>query len=259
MAIIKDIDGVLSKIAPAELSESWDNDGIMLCKSKDLPVKKILIMLEVSKKGVEYAIENGFDLIVTHHPFIFKPLSRITDETYEVIEMLMRNGISVMSYHTRMDSSELGVNAVNAELLGLMGVRGFGGESQSIGKIGELERAMTAYEFGTYIKEKFGCGTVRASLFENPDRKIKTVAIVGGAGKSFFYDAYKAGADAYVTSEVAHNTFIDCKELDMCIFDCGHYFTENAVCGRFKEIIENNFKDSVCVEVYDVGSPYISL
>ncbi len=259
MAIIKDIDGVLSKIAPAELSESWDNDGIMLCKSKDLPVRKILVMLEVSKKGAKYAIDNGFDLIVTHHPFIFKPLSRITDEVYEVIEMLMRNGISVLSYHTRMDSSELGVNAVNAELLGLVNVRGFGGESQSIGKIGELENAMTAEEFTAFIKEKFGCGTVRASLFENPERKIKTVAVVGGAGKSFFYDAYKAGADAYVTSEVAHNTFIDCKELDMCIFDCGHYFTENAVCGRFKEIIENNFKDSVCIEVYDVGSSYISL
>lgn len=258
MATIKDIDIVLSEVAPVTLSESWDNDGVMLCRDKNKEVKRVLVMLEVTKSGIDYAKEHNFDLIVTHHPFIFKPLSRITDDNYEIIEKLMISGISVLSYHTRMDSSEKGVNAVAAELLELVNVEGFGGESGSLGKIGELKTEMTPESFAEYLKEKFGCGTIRASFFKNGERKVKKVAVIGGAGKSFFYDAFFAGADAYVTSEVAHNTFIDCKELDMCIYDCGHYFTENPVCNRFAQIIKSKFSD-VTVEIFDVGSPYVSI
>ncbi len=258
MATIKDIDGVLSGVAPFTLSESWDNDGIMLCRDKNKDVKRVLVMLEVTNDGIDYAKEHGFDLIITHHPFIFKPLSRITEDSYKTIEKLMTSGISVLSYHTRMDSSEKGVNTVAAELLELQKVIGFGGESGSLGKIGELKIEMTPEDFAVYLKEKFACGTVRASFFKTNGKMIKKVAVIGGAGKSFFYDAYLAGADAYVTSEVAHNTFIDCKELDMCIYDCGHYFTENPVCERFAEIIKTAFSD-VTVEIYDVGSPYVNI
>lgn len=258
MATIKDIDGILSGVAPTVLSESWDNDGIMLCRDKNAEIKRVLVMLEVNKEAVEYAKEQGFKLIVTHHPFIFKPLSRITDDNYKIIENLMTSGISVLSYHTRMDSSEKGVNTVAAELLELENVSGFGGESGNLGKIGELKTEMSPEVFGEYLKEKFGCGTVRASFFKTTGKNIKKVAVIGGAGKGFFYDAFLAGADAYVTSEVAHNTFIDCKELDMCIYDCGHYFTENPVCERFAEIIKSEFSD-VSVEIYDVGSPYVNI
>lgn len=258
LATVKDIDRVLSGIAPSEFSESWDNDGVMLCGNKDSGVKRVLIMLEVTESGVDYAKKGGFDLIVTHHPFIFKPLSRITDDNYRIIKNLMESGISVLSYHTRMDSSEKGVNAVASELLELKNVTGFGGESGSLGKIGGLENEMTPEEFGKYLKEKFACGNVRASFFKSAEKKIKKVAVIGGAGKSFFYDAYLAGADAYVTSEVSHNTFIDCKDLDMCIYDCGHYFTENPICERFAEIIKAEFADTY-VEIYDVGSPYVNI
>lgn len=259
MLTISDIDGVLSEVAPKSLSESWDNDGVMLCGDKNASVEKILIMLEVTQSGIDYAVKHGFDLIVTHHPFIFKPLKAIVGESYAMVEKLIKNGISVLSYHTRMDSAECGVNAVASELLELKNVSGFGGESGSIGKIGELENEMTPTEFAEYIKEKFACGAVRASLFSTDGKKIKRVAVVGGAGKSFFYEAYLAGADAFVTSEAAHNTFIDCKTLDMCLFDCGHYFTENPVCRRFRELIVENFADEATVEIFDVGSPYLNI
>ena len=258
MVTVKDIDRILSEVAPVVLSESWDNDGVMLCENKNAEIKKVLVMLEVSNEGIDYAVNNGFDLVVTHHPFIFKPLSRITDDNYRIIKKLMTSGISVLSYHTRMDSSQKGVNAVASELLELANVTGFGGESGNLGKIGELAAEMSPEKFGEYLKEKFNCGNVRASFFKTVDRNVKKVAVIGGAGKSFFYDAYLAGADAYVTSEVAHNTFIDSKELDMCIYDCGHYFTENPVCDRFADIIKSEFKD-VHVEIYDVGSPYVNI
>lgn len=258
MATLKDIDKLISLSAPKELAESWDNDGVMLCKDLNKTVKKLLVAVEVSSEAVDYAVSNGFDAIITHHPFIFKPLSSVTGDCYNVIERLMMGNVSVLSYHTRMDSSEVGVNAVIAELLKLNDVSAFGGESGSLGRIGALDTEMTPTEFGEYLKSKFNCGGIRASFFKSPYKKIKRVAVIGGAGKSFYYDAFLAGADAYVTSEVAHNTFIDCKALDMCIYDCGHYFTENPVCIRFAEIIKNGFKD-VRVECFDVGSPYLNI
>ena len=259
MISVKDIDRALSCAAPRELSESWDNDGIMLCRSGEKAVKKVLCMLEVSARGADFAVRGGYDAIVTHHPFIFRPLANITGQTYAVIEKLMKADISVLSYHTRLDAAEDGVNTCIAELLGLCDVRGFGGETENLGRIGKLEKPMTPEDFGAYLKEKFGCGTIRASLFETEGRKIENVAVVGGAGKGFFRDAYKAGADAYVTSEAAHNTFIDCKELDMCLYDCGHYYTENAVCEKIKKILEQSFDGELSVDIYDVGSPYLNI
>lgn len=138
MITVKDVDTVLTAAAPRTLSESWDNDGVMLCANDHAPVKKILIMLEVTHAGAEYAAEHGYDLIVTHHPFIFKPLSRLTGDTFCLFDKLMRAGISVISYHTRMDSAEGGVNDCAAALLGLADVRPFGGENGCIGRVGNL-------------------------------------------------------------------------------------------------------------------------
>ena len=259
MPTLNEIDKVLSEVAQADLSESWDNDGVMLCANGNISVKKVLIALDVNKAVIDYAANNNFDVIISHHPFIFNPLSRIVGDEYALIEKLIKSNISVLSYHTRMDSSEQGVNVCVAQLLELQNVRGFGGESGKIGRIGELKKPMKPSEFAEFLKNKFGCGTIRASVFDTDENLIKTCAVVGGAGKSFMYEAVKAGADAFVTSEAAHNTFIDAKANNICLFDCGHYYTENPVCFQFKKILEQSFGNKLNVEIFDVESPYINL
>ena len=237
MITVKEIDKALSQAAPRTLSEEWDNDGVMLCENQNKPVKKVLVMLEVTPDGITAAEKGGYDLIVTHHPFIFRPFKRLTGGDYTNFKRLMQKDIAVLSYHTRFDSAIGGVNDTAAELLGLSEIVPFGGENGQCGRIGSLPEPLAPQEFAAVLKEIFGSTSVRASLFKTPGRKIRRVAFVGGAGKSFFYDAYAAGADAFVTGEAAHNTFLDCKELDMCLFDLGHYFTENPVCGRMKELL----------------------
>ncbi len=258
MPKISDIDKVISLIAPKELSESWDNDGVMICKNYDENVKKVAVMLEIREKGVDFAVKNGVNLIVTHHPFIFNPLKSITDKDYAIIKKMMDNNISVISYHTRMDSAETGVNYCLAKLFELKDVKSFGGENGTLGRIGKLKKPMSEADFAEYIKKKLNCGTIRASLFKNKNKKISKVAFVGGGGKSYYHDAYLAGADAYITSEITHNIYIDAKELGMCLFDCGHYYTENVICSRFREIITSNF-DGLEVLTYDVKSPYVNI
>ncbi len=258
MATVGQIDKLFCTLAPKELSEPWDNDGIMLCKNTDAPVKRVLTALEVRENTVDYAIKGGFDLIVTHHPFIFSPLSRITDMRYNTLHRLMSAGISVLSYHTRLDSADTGVNDTLANVLGLCDITPFGGQSGKIGRIGKINSpsGTTAKEFALLIKKELGNDSILMS--GDPDKNIHTIAVVGGAGKDFVFEAFKAGADAYVTSELAHHIFIAANESGHILYDCGHYFTENLITGTIKAQLDKAFPD-LYTEVFDVKSPYYTL
>ena len=253
MTTVRDIDNFFGKISPKELSEAWDNDGVMLCSRPDKNVKKVLCVLDVTSDAIEYAKKEAFDLIVSHHPFIFKKLSRITGFEYKNLETLIKNDISVLSYHTRLDSADGGVNDTFADVLCLCDVHGFGGERNDFGRVGNLPKEMSGEEFALYLKEKLGCD-VRCAF--NDSKKIKTVAVLGGSGKDFVYEAMLSGADAYVTSEIPHNLFIDAKVRDFALYDCGHYYTENPVCNKMKSLLVEKFED-IEVEIFDVKSPYV--
>ncbi len=253
MTTVRDIDKYLSEISPKELSESWDNDGVMICSRPDKEVKKVLCALDATADVIDYAGKNNFDLIVSHHPFIFKKLSRITGFEYKNLETLIKNDVSVLSYHTRLDSASGGVNDVLAQTLLLSDIRGFGGDRNDFGRIGNLPLEMSGKEFALYLKEKLGCD-VRCTF--NDGKMIKTVAVLGGSGKDFVYEAMMTGADAYVTSEIPHNLFIDAKVRDFALYDCGHYYTENPVCEKIKSFLTDKFTQ-LDVEIFDTKSPYV--
>ncbi len=248
---VYDIDIFMSGWAKKEYSESWDNDGIMLCGDISQKVTKIQVCLELNKKTLADAIKNGCELVITHHPFIFRPLKSVEGEYFETIKLLMKSGISVLSYHTRLDAARGGVNDALAEKLGLSELCDFGGEHGNIGRVGTLPSPMTESEFAAYIREKLSCGTMRCSL---SGRSISRVALVGGGGKDYLSDAAEC-ADAFVTADLSHNSFIDAKQLGLSLFDAGHYFTENPVCEKIKQRILEEFP---CAEVAisDSGCPF---
>ena len=254
MVTVKDIDEFMRSIAPKSLSEEWDNDGVMLCGNYDGQVRKILCALEVNDKLVSYAAQNGFDLIVTHHPFIFRKLPRIDGTSFEKIAPLVKNNISVLSYHTRLDSAKGGVNDTLANVIGLTDVVGFGGESGNLGRIGNVVET-TFKDFGNHLLWVLGCKNIRACDGEN---KIRKVAIVGGSGKDFLFEAALCGADAFVTSEIPHHLYEEAKKLGLSVYDCGHYYTENCISNRIADMIKNEFPE-LYTEVFDVESPYICL
>ncbi len=253
MTTVRDIDNFISEISPKELSESWDNDGVMMCRTLDKKAEKILVALDATSAAIDYACKNNFDLVVTHHPFIFKKLSRITGFEYKNLEALIKNDVSVLSYHTRLDSAQGGVNDALANTLCLSDIRGFGGDRGDFGRIGKLPKEMTGEEFALYLKDKLGCD-VRCAF--NDGKIIKSVAVLGGSGKDFVFEALMSGADAYVTSEIPHNLFIDAKVRDFALYDCGHYYTENPVCEKIKKLLCDNF-EGLDVEIFDIKSPYI--
>lgn len=256
MTSVYDINEKMKIIAPPELSESWDNDGVMFCNDMNTEVKGILICLDVTKKAIEKAKVVGANLIITHHPMIFRPLKNITGASYEKIKLLMEYGISVLSFHTRLDSAEKGVNTALADALCLCDVSPYGGQSGVCGRTGNLKEETDIESFVSIIKESLGVKSVRVGLCEK--KKIKKVALVGGAGKDFIGEAQKLGCDAFITGEVPHNVFMESEERNMYIIEAGHYFTENKICESLKNTLCKLFPETPFT-VLNNGSPYTEM
>lgn len=256
MSTIYQINQKMNDVAPCELSEEWDNDGIMLCGNLNQNVTKALICLDVTKQAIQKAIEAGANLIITHHPMIFRPLKSLTGEAYEKISLLIKNGISVLSYHTRLDSAQNGVNFALAKSLGLCNITAYGGHDGLCGRMGELEKECTIEEFVALLKSTIGAKSIRVGLCDK--MHIKTVALLGGAGKDFLNDACKAGCDVFVTGEVPHNIFMESAYRNVYIVEAGHYFTENKICDTLRETLKNSFHDVEFI-TYNNGAPYAEL
>lgn len=233
---VKNIYDYLNKLADVRLAEKWDNVGLMLGNYND-EVTNVLVCLDVTTKVVEEAIENDIDLIVSHHPLIFKPLKSLdftADFKSNIIRKLIKNDISVISFHTNLDSARLGLNDFLAKKLELEDISVlFEHEldnKSGLGRIGKLPYEMKQEEFISYLKEKFELDTVSAVIGNND--KIKIVALLGGSGADFIYSL--PDVDVYLTGDVGYHAALDAIEMKKNMIDVGH-FTEHLV----KELLSN--------------------
>ncbi len=252
MTSVRDIDGFMSEWAKKELSEEWDNDGVMLCGDLDKKVEKILVCLEINEKTAKEAADKDCDLIVTHHPFIFRPLKKLCGTEFSLVFSLIAKGISVLSYHTRLDAAAGGVNDALAQKIGLSEVSEFA----HLGRVGKLDFETDAMGFCDHIKEKLGCSCLKISNAAC-DKKIKRVAVLGGAGKDFVADAANV-ADAYVTGDLSHNAFITANETGILAVDAGHYHTENPVVKVIAKRLSEAFPE-LNIQTADSLCPYTQI
>jgi dinuclear metal center YbgI/SA1388 family protein len=194
----------------------------------------VLITLDVTEEVVDYAIDRNFDLIISHHPLIFKPLGAITDDNHisrKVIKLLANN-ISVFSFHTRADKAEGGVNDILADLLGLRCVETFGDDG--LGRIGEYAEEIEIDEFIHIVKTKLGADGVRVADGYNT---VKRVALVGGDGKGYVKAAIDSGADTYISGRIGYNVMEEAPERCINLVEAGHYYTEAPVTKYFAELV----------------------
>ncbi len=220
---------------PKSLSCEWDNDGLMCCPDGNAPVKKILVALDVTAAVVEEAIQGGYDMILSHHPLVFRPLKALggEDPVSKKVIRLLTSGISVMSFHTRLDAVLGGVNDVLAQKLGLVDVVPFAGEDgQAIGRIGRLPIPVSLEDFAKTVKVALGASALFVS---DAGREVSRVALLGGSGGDDVLFARLAGADTYLSGELGHHHMTDAPENGMNLIAGGHFFTENPVCERLCE------------------------
>lgn len=222
--------GELEKWLSPDMSCDWDNDGLMCCPDGKREVKKVLLTLDVTDGAVNKAVSGNFDLIISHHPMIFRPINSVTSPK---IIKLIQNGISVMSFHTRLDAAAGGVNDTIAGIFGLKDVSRF--TDDGIGVIGKLEKETSLDEMTVKIKKLLGSPYLEVI---DGTTMCNKVAICGGDGKDVLSDAVKAGADTYITGSMSYNSLVDAEPLGINIITAGHYFTENPVLAVLGEKIK---------------------
>lgn len=228
-ATVGEIVTILKDMAPLQLKESWDNPGLLV-GNPDESVTKIMVTLDVMMEGVDYAIEHGVDLIVSHHPVIFDGLKSIRTDMYDgaMFQKLLAHHISVFSAHTNLDSANGGVNDVLAhqlgltDLLGLVPVEAY--PDYAMGRVGSWPTPEPAGQVLHKIKELLHVPVLPYA--GNPDTMVTKVAVLGGAGASFMDIAKASGAQLYVTGDVKYHDAQQAVKLGLVVADGGHFGTE---------------------------------
>ncbi len=219
----------MEQIAPAALAEPWDNPGLLISPERE-ELGKILVALDCTPAVAEEAAALGCDMVLTHHPLFFSPVKRILRDAPDTAAawMLIRHGIGLFAAHTNLDSAAGGVNDVLSELLELDDVRPFP-EENGMGRAGVLKTPLTLGELGALTERVLG---TRVRMAGDPNRTIRRVAVVGGAGGSLIGDAAAAGADVLLTGEIKHDQALEADVLGLCAIAAGHYETEAPVVSR---------------------------
>ena len=237
---VKDIISVIEEFAPLSVQESWDNSGLCV-GSPDDDVTSVLLGLDCTPALVDEAVAFGADMIVTHHPLIFKGVRKISpeDQTGEAIIKAIRAGISIYAAHTSADKVLAGVSGAMAERLGLKNVRILDedGDGTGLGTVGEFEVPMTSEEAVAFVKERFGLKVLKAS--KPVDGKIERVAMCGGSGGSLIGEAMKSGAQLYISGDISYHNFFTGPHF--MIMDIGHYESEIEIVDILFSLIRKKF------------------
>lgn len=264
MTTVKDILKFIETLAPPYMAESWDNVGL-LCGRKEKEVHKILVALDPFRNVIEAAIKEKADLIVTHHPLIFRdaPMAVNEDsETGRCLLTLIENGIAAINAHTNLDLAPGGVNDVLAQTLGLSDIsiiRPEGtdetGNPYGLLRMGTVPE-QSLHQFLATVKETLACDGLR---YVSPAPQVRRVAVGGGSCADGMHEAKAAGCDTFVTSDCKYNQFRTAYEIGINLIDAGHFHTENPVIPVLAQKIASAFPDvevKICESHWDCMKYY---
>lgn len=232
MTTIKDILNYIETIAPLSSQASWDNSGLLV-GDENKSVSKVLISLDITKDVVVEAKKLGCELIISHHPVIFSPLTSISSD--QVVCDLIKADIAALCLHTNLDIADgIGVNAQLAKALKLQDTVLYKDDFLCVGK---LKKALTDIQFASYVKDALSCKGV---LYTNGN-DIKTVAVSSGGGGDAILLKEKYNFDAVVTGEIKHHLFLYAQEHSMCVVQAGHHNTEDVVISPLADVLSKKF------------------
>ncbi len=222
----------LCALVPRELGCEWDKDGMAVCPDPDREVKRVLVALDATAKVVDTAIAEDYDLIFTHHPMLWSGLKSVCADDHDGAKVigLCRAGISAVSFHTRIDAAEGGVNDILASLVGLEHIEIAGDER--IMRVGNLPAPMPAADFAAKAKAALGAPAV---LCADAGLPVHRVAVVGGSGKDEIGVALAAGADTFLTGELKYSQISEPRGINLLV--AGHFHTENPICERLCALV----------------------
>ncbi len=213
---------IMESIAPSTLAMSFDNVGLLIAPDHDR-IQKVLVALDLTVPVAEEAVKGDYDLVLTHHPIFWDPVKSISPNCPETAAAyrLIRHGIGHFAAHTNLDACPDGVNDVLAELLSLKDIRPL--PPENLGRIGTLSEAIPLYAFHAFCEERLGS---KGKFVGDPNRPVRTAAVIGGSGGSDIIDVFRAGCDVFVTGEMKHSQALTAEQIGLNCCVLGHYETE---------------------------------
>ena len=256
---VAEIITIMDQLAPPWLTQEWDNTGLQIGDLR-LPVRRIWVALDPSLEVVKAACEKDVDLLITHHPLIFRPLKSIDFDTPggSIIQMAAQHQLAIFSAHTNLDIVRDGVNDVLAKRLGLKHLEilepvqvraqlragnattaGSDGE-HGIGRIGSLDRESNLQSLALSVKEKLELNFVKVA--GSPDLKINQVAICSGSGSSLMQTFLSSNAQVYISGDIHYHDARDAEAANRAIIDIGHFPSEHLMVEALAQQLKKIFK-----------------
>ncbi|MBR0453842.1 MAG: Nif3-like dinuclear metal center hexameric protein [Bacteroidales bacterium] len=237
---VADICRIVEDFASLDKQESYDNSGLQV-GNPEAEVSGVLICLDITESVIDEAIAKGCNMVLSHHPLLFRGLKQITGRTAveRVVIKALQHGVALYSGHTNVDSVRQGVSAKMCEKLGLrpLGFLSAKTEDAGLGMIGEFDQAISEDEFLALVKKTFACASLRHSA--KTGSMIKRVALCGGSGAEFLSTAMAQKADAYLTADVKYHEF-SAPEGRLLLVDAGHFETEQYTKEIFYDLLSKN-------------------
>lgn len=261
---VREIAEYLEGKYPICLAEGYDNPGLIL-GDMESEINGVLIALELNEKTIDEAYEKGCNLIITHHPFIFKAIKKVTmnDPKGRMIIKMIQKGINNLVLHTNYDSAADGMNDAIAASLGLSSIKTLCIDSKSesyseagIGRYGELDKEFSLSEFAELVKSKLNIQNIRVSGALN--KRVRRIAVIGGSGESYIKYAFEKGCDAVVTGDMEHHQALDWIDTGIAVIDAGHYGSEKIFMQEMCNIINSKFNIN-CIITEVNTDPFIYL
>ncbi len=244
---------------PKSLAVDWDNVGLLV-GDEEAEIRKVLINLDVTDAAVERAVKEGADLILTHHPLLFRPLKTVTEQDFIAarVRKLIRNDINYYAMHTNFDIAGMAdQNAVDLSLREPEVLEELGtyedGRAYGLGRIGLLPEEMTLKELAGHVKDVMKLDAVR--VYGDPERKVLRVGVSSGAGKSAVNDALRKHADVLITGDLDYHTAIDADARGLAMIDAGHYGTEFTYISFMEKYVKEKFPE-LDVLTMQIVQPY---
>lgn len=232
-------------LAPAGCACDWDNPGLLAGRGEK-EIRKVLVALDATDEVVEQAVREQADLVLTHHPLIFKAMKKINDSDFigRRLLTLIRQDICCFAMHTNFDAAPGCMADLAVRQLGMVPeapleltgeVRGI---PAGIGKVGTLPEPMDVETLASLVRERFGLPFVTVYGTREVQEKVSRIAISPGAGGSMIRPALESRAQVLITGDIGHHDGIDAAARHMAVIDAGHYGIEHIFIPFMKEFLE---------------------
>ena len=239
----------IDTFAPFSLAEEWDNSGLQ-AGSLNADIMKIAVCLDATVQAVIDSSSRSCNVLVTHHPLIFRPVKRVSDSSEQgrtIIEAI-RRGVNIIAAHTNWDKAPGGVNDTLAGLLGLSETAPLG----DFGLVGRIESAARLEEFLSRVKAQWGLSHVECY---GHTEEIRRVALCGGSGSEFWRSAKTLGADIYLTADMKYHELSDAVNEGLTIGLINHGEMERATIPELARKISLFGVETTILDTHALPSP----